>query len=199
MPFQKYFGDLNPLLTIATIAVAGIVALVFLEARGWFAIYRKRHFFRGLAWSAMLATLFAIAVVLVDVRFGYPKDLNVPPPDALLFYPVMGFVAEFTFHVIPLALLLLLLGLLFRNRDASAYVWPCILLVAAVEPVFQMGFAAKPLSAAGLYTGIHVFAISLAQLVLFRRFDFVAAMMLRLTYYLYWHILWGCLRLHLLF
>ena len=79
--------------------------------------------------------------------------------------------------------------------------WLCLLLVALVEPFFQMrwGFAGRPLSWAEAYVGLHVFAINVLQLYVFRRYDFISMYSLRLFYYLYWHIIWGYLRLQWLF
>ena len=34
-----------------------------------------------------LATVLAVAIIVADFFIRYPKDLNVPPPLALLFYP----------------------------------------------------------------------------------------------------------------
>jgi hypothetical protein len=45
----------------------------------------------------------------------------------------------------------------------------------------------------------HILAINLAGLFLFRRFGFLPMYALRLFYYLIWHILWGYLRLSVLF
>jgi hypothetical protein len=49
------------------------------------------------------------------------------------------------------------------------------------------------------YTWIHVFVIAFLQLYVFRRFDFVSMYSFRLFYYAYWHILWGVIRLEVLF
>lgn len=54
---------------------------------------------RGVALSAALATVMAAAVIVADFIIRYPKDLNVPPPPALWFYPVIGLVPEIAFHV----------------------------------------------------------------------------------------------------
>ena len=57
-----------------------------------------------------LVLLSILAVVVADILLRYPEDTNAPWPAALLFYPAIGFVAEILFHVVPLALLMLLLA-----------------------------------------------------------------------------------------
>ena len=63
----------------------------------------------------------------------------------------------------------------------------------------QVLFDSEPFSWADVYTWVHVFAIALLQLYVFRRFDFTSMYVFRLIYYAYWHIIWGVLRLELLF
>lgn len=196
--FQPYFGGISPLLVFASAIVLGAISLFFLRSRG-FEIYKKRKCRRGVVRAAILATIIAIPVVLVDVTTGYPENINVPLPQALLFYPLIACVAEIIFHAIPLSLLFVMLGPWLKERNANRLVWLCIILVSFLEPIYQLNLADKPLSRAGGYTGVHVFAINLLQLYIFRRYDFVSMLSFRLVYYLHWHILWGCLRLQLLF
>jgi hypothetical protein len=191
--FQPYFGSINPLLAVGLVTVLGGVALGFLHARGWFEIFTRREYLKGLVLSVTLATLFAIVMICVDLTLGFPRDLNVPPPQSLLFYPAVAYVAEIVFHALPLALLLVSLGPLFKQRNPKSLVWVCILLTAFLEPILQLGWGFKA------YVGLHVFAFNLLQLYVFRRYDFVAMYALRLVYYIHWHIIWGYVRLHILF
>jgi len=73
--------------------------------------------------------------------------------------------------------------------------------VALLEPAFQLGrgFPGKPMSGLDAYVGLHVLVISLLQLYVFRRYDFVSMITFRLVYYIHWHIVWGYLRLQWLF
>ena len=77
--------------------------------------------------------------------------------------------------------------------------WLGILLVSVLEPTFQVLFEGKALTWGAAYTWIHVYAIAFLQLYIFRRFDYVSMVSLRLFYYAYWHILWGVIRLEVLF
>lgn len=199
--FRPYFGSINPLLAIVLVIVAGFVSLGFLQSRGWFEIYAKKKAGKGLAFAATVATLLAIPVILVDLTLGFPRDLNVPAPQSLLFYPAMALVAEIVFHAVPLGVLLTALGPISRKLNPERMVWFCILPVAVLEPGFQLGavFSGKPLAWLDAYVGLHVFVINVLQLYVFRRYDFVSMISFRLVYYVHWHIVWGYLRLQLLF
>jgi hypothetical protein len=199
--FQPYFGSIEPLLAILLVAVLGVVSLGFLHSRGWFKIFTRRKYLRGVILSATLATLFAIAVILVDLSIRFPRNLNVPPPQSLLFYPAMAYVAEISFHALPLSLLLILLGPLLKKLNLNSLVWLCVFLASLLEPIFQLGwgFSKKLSSWAEVYVGLHVFVFNLLQMYVFRRYDFVSMYAFRLVYYIHWHIIWGYMRLQLLF
>ena len=140
-------------------------------------------------------------MILFDSKIVFPADVNRPFPDSLLFYPSIGFVVEILFHVLPLTVLLIILTTLFKDLTYEGIIWPCILFVALLEPVFQtaLGFS-RPVSpwATG-FVALHIFLLNLCQLLIFKRYDFVSMYAFRLMYYLLWHIIWGVIRLKLLF
>jgi hypothetical protein len=197
--FRRFLGEINPILVVVVASIVGIAALWILQANYEFIILKGRETLRGVALSAVFATVLAIAIVVADFFIRYPEDTNVPVPQALLFYPAIGFVAEIVFHVLPLALLLLALTPLVGTLGRERVVWFGILVVAVLEPFFQVLFEKKPFTWGAVYTWIHVFAIAFLQLYVFRRFDFVSMYVFRLIYYGYWHILWGVIRLKVLF
>jgi hypothetical protein len=180
-------------------SAVGAAALWVLQSSYGFAILKGRTTLRGVALSAVLATVLAVAIVVADLFMRYPQDTNVPAPQSLLFYPAVGFVAEILFHVLPLALLLLALKPLVPRLGMERVVWLGILLVAVLEPTFQVLFKGDAFTWRAAYTWIHVFLIAFLQLCVFRRFDFVTMYSLRLFYYAYWHVLWGVIRLEVLF
>jgi hypothetical protein len=143
--------------------------------------------------------MFAVVIVLADVVIGFPYR-HVQPPQSLLFYPTMAYVAEMVFHTLPLSILLALLGPLFKDRSTTGLVWLCIILASCLEPIFQLSWrsAEWPLPWADAYVGLHVFAFNIMQLSIFRRFDFVSMYVCRLVYYIEWHMVWGSVRQHLL-
>jgi hypothetical protein len=196
--FQRFFGSISPLLAISLVTVLGFLSLGFLRLRGWFEIFSRRERLRGLTLAAALATVFAVAVIMVDLFVGFPRDLNVPPPQSLLFYPAIAYVVEITFHAFPLSLFLILTSRLFKKLNRNRLVWLCVIFNSFLEPTFQMAISKRPLSWAEVYVGPHVFAFNLLQLYVFRRYDFVSMYSFRLVYYLHWHIVWSYLRLQIL-
>jgi hypothetical protein len=197
--FQRFIGAANPLLVVLGCALVGGLALGWLHKRYGFEIVQGPQTPRGIAVAAAIATLLAVAIVVADLFIRYAEDINIPMPRALLFYPAIGFVAEIVFHILPLALVLLLLTP-FRSRlGENRVVWLAILIVAVTEPIFQVTFQGEPFTWGAAYTWLHVFVFALCQLAIFRRYDFMSMFAFRLVYYAYWHIAWGVLRLEVLF
>ena len=121
-------------------------------------------------------------------------------PDSLFFYPIFGFVVEVLFHMLPLALLLFILTSMF-NLGFEKVIWPCILVVALLEPIFQtvLGFSRPYPTWVMVCVFANILLINLFQLSIFKRYDFVSMYFFRLVYYAIWHIVWGQVRLNLLF
>ena len=196
--FDLYYASLPPLAVAVAAAALGGVALWVLSRYG-FAIIDGRASVRGIRLSALFATVMAAAIVVADVLLRYPRDLNVPLPQALLFYPAIGLTAEVVFHLLPLALLVPLLSVMAKRVGRQRVVWVAIALVAVAEPTFQVLVGGSGSAWADVYTWLHVFVIAALQLYVFRRFDFASMYAFRLIYYLYWHMAWGAIRIPLLF
>ena len=197
--FQAFFGKLNPLLVIFIVILLGTILSVFLLSRGWFVVYKAGEY-KGILVAAGLAALPGLVIILIDLKAIFPEDVNRPFPDLLFFYPIFGFVVEVIFHMLPLALLLFILTSIFKLNFEKA-IWPCILVVALLEPIFQtvLGFSRPyPTWVTGCIFA-NILLINLFQLSIFKHYDFVSMFSFRLVYYLIWHIVWGYARLNLLF
>jgi hypothetical protein len=138
--FRRFFGRMNPILVIGVASVVGAIALWVLQTNYGYVILKGRMTLRGVVLSLALATALAVAIVITDFLTRYPEDINVPVPQALLFYPAVGFVAEVIFHILPLALMLLVLAPLAGGFGKERVVWLGTLIVAAIEPTIQVLF-----------------------------------------------------------
>ncbi|MDH5667491.1 MAG: hypothetical protein OEY86_05720 [Nitrospira sp.] len=173
--FQPFFRNIPPVLAVSVISVLGVVSLGVLSSSGWFEMYSRKEGLRGVVWSSACATLFAVGIVLVDYVIIFPYQ-HVPPPQSLLFYPAIAYVAEIVFHLLPLSILVTFLDLLFKDRNPTGLVWLCIVLASCIEPIFQLSWRSSEsaLSWVDAYVGLHVLAFNVLQFALFRRYDFIA-------------------------
>ena len=197
--FKRLLGGINPLIIIPLVILSGVALLSFLLSTRWFSIFRKEKL-KGLFRRSGVAALFGLVTILVDLKAVFPSDWNVLFPTSLTFYPVMGFIVEILFHVLPLVLFLILLTSIFKNIDGDRIIWISIFIVSLIEPVFQtvLGFSRPYPVWTSAIIGTNIFLINLSQLIIFKRDDFVSMYSFRIAYYLIVHIAWGYARLQLL-
>jgi hypothetical protein len=179
-----------PLLPVVVIAAGALLPLLnIIESRR----SRNTGTISTVAISGLcvLGGVLTLPAILIDLAIPFPQDLNVPLPEALLFYPAIALVAEVTFHLIPLAVL----SVIASRRPSSPLVF---LPAVAAEPLFQFALNSGATLQSWLVLG-NVSLISAVQIWLFLRFGAGSMIALRLIYYLCWHVLWGLQRQSLLF
>jgi len=196
--FQRFLGPLNPFLVLFSLSTLGYALLLSLRRQAGFMIYRSGNTVSRLK-ELSIAILLAIMIAFVDLLAVFPADMNVLLPEALFYYSSFGYVVEVLFHLAPLWIILSVSRRLFKQKDWA--IWGSILFVSLLEPIFQVavGFSNPVPLWASAYVGIHIFLINFQQIRIFKKFDFVSMYAFRLVYYLFWHIIWGNLRLDILF
>ncbi len=198
--FRRFLGPVPPALVLAASGVLGAIAVDVLRSRGWGRVDVWSYSATGFRSAAAFAVAFAVVVVIADCTLTFDADINVRWPGSLVFYPVIAPIAETVFHLVPLAVLATALDLDFDTPDLGRRAMVAIVLVASIEAVFQ-AVAASDADHVALtaFVIVHLFAIGLAELLLFWRYGLVAMLAFRLMYYSLWHIGWGYLRLRVLF
>jgi hypothetical protein len=199
--FLQYFGDLNPLLAVIFVSALGLFAIRILLSISDFRIFRREDSHRLLFFFG-IASLLAFLMILVDIFFKFPEGINVEFPYSLLFYPLMGFVVGSIFHLMPLMVLISILKILTDNKEKTdKLIWLSLPIIAIFEPIYQqlLSTASHFSLEVEFYIGFHIWVINLIQLYLFKRNDFLSMYYFRIIYYFFWHILWGFLRLNILF
>lgn len=199
--FQPYFGRLPPLPVLAIVVAVGGVALRLLYLRAGLLVVNPACGLRGLGFALAIAPAFLVPVIALDWIVGFPEEINVLAPASLLFYPTIGFVVEIAFHALPVAVLLVALGVVFPSWSASRSMFAAMALAGTIEPVFQVWFGFVADAPLWFHTALalHLLAFNWVQMFVFRRYDFVSMYFFRLVYYVLWHMVWGEWRLYLLF
>jgi hypothetical protein len=197
-PFHRFIGRITPLLAMLFIAILGFLLLSFLLSKGWFSIYKKKSL-KGIFRFSWLLVFFASIAILLDWKINFPKDINIPFPESLLFYPSIAFLVEIIFHILPLSVLLFFLTSIFKNIDYNKIIWVSILVVAMLEPTYQIIFMDSFPTWAMFIVWFNLFLFNVIQLFIFKKYDFISMFSFRILYYAIWHIIWGYFRLQLLF
>ena len=179
-----------PLLPVVVISALALLPLVT-SIQSRLAKSSDKERTANLAFLCCLGAVLSLPAILIDLVMPFPQTLNIPLPEALLFYPAIALVAEVSFHLLPLAVL----PTIVARHPSSPWVF---LPALAAEPLFQFALNTGAAMQGWLVLG-NVGLISAVQIWLFLRLGPGAMIALRLIYYLLWHVLWGSLRLALLF
>ncbi|MBD3255468.1 MAG: hypothetical protein GF383_10265 [Candidatus Lokiarchaeota archaeon] len=199
--FKFFIGPLNPILIIIFIALLGSAFLIVLASGGFLEKHKSKNL-KLMLISLVIAPYLASIVILIDIVFRYPENINVLFPQSLIFYLVIAFAVEVLFHLIPFALLLIALTKVFHDTDRNKTMQISIALGSFIEPIYQMIIAFPegfPLWNIIYFFGIHLVLFNVIQLNLFRHYGFLSMFLFRLIYYAIWHIIWGYFRLVLFF
>ncbi len=92
--FAWLFGELSPPVVVLAAGAVGAICLAALRRLDGFEILSRGSTMRGVAVGAGLATVLGIAIVIADLVFRYPEDMNAPIPQALAFYPSVGLIGR---------------------------------------------------------------------------------------------------------
>lgn len=202
--FERFYGLVNPILVTIMVIFLGGIALYFLMGHESLKISSKESktpLFTIVGIPVILATLMAI----VDTISPLPEDTNIPMPFALIFYPNIAFIVEGLFHLLPLLILSSILKWVFKNKtpllSRKLHLKLAFIITAFLEPVYQtiLGWDSNGHLWVTLYIACHLVVFDLIQLQLFYRYDYISMLAFRLTYYAFWHELWGVIRLEVLF
>jgi hypothetical protein len=197
--FFRFFGPVHPLLIVFTTSLLGALCLYFLKKRAGIRVTNSPSLRNGITAATSGAIIFTLPVISADLLFRFHQNINIPPPAAFFFYPAIGFIAETIFHLLPLTIGVFFIKPYRGNTKQIGIPISVLLPAIAAEPLFQVFFSGALLAATGIFTFFHVLLISIFQISLLKRYDYVTMVIFRMVYYLLWHILWGVLRLKLLF
>ena len=199
--FKKFVDLLHPELVVYLSSLLGLFAFLLLMKTTPFRIF-SNTLREGILWSLLLALPFGTVIILIDLLAPFPEDIALPFPVSLLIYPVMGFVAEIIFHILPFTFLVVVMSALFKKVRSKRIISISILVTAFLESIYHMVTLSGAVQFSNwvlLLVGFHILLFSLCQFILFRRYDFFTMYTFRMAYYLIWHIAWGTFRLNILF
>jgi len=127
---------------------------------------------------------------VIERKLGIPS-IHIDFPASLLIYPGGAVIVNVIYYLIPIPLLVWLVSrVLLRGRFREPVFWTVGALAAAIEPLTQDLSYPGPAWVAVLVL-LSDYALNLAQVSLFRRGGFFATVLLRVSFYLIWHVVWG--------
>lgn len=119
------------------------------------------------------------------------KTIHIDFPASLLIYPGGAIIVNIVYRIFPIPFLLWIISnLLLKKRFQNRIFWILAALLSLVEPMSDLG-----LKELGYGTMALVFtedyALNIIEMWLFRKLGFLAPILMRIFFYLIWHVFWG--------
>jgi len=152
---------------------------------------------------AALGAGLGVLAIGTEVATGWTKfvaaKMNLPTihidfPASALIYPGGAIIVEVAYRIFLMPFFLWLVSsMILRGRAQEQTFWALAVITSAIEPVTQdlSGMLAGQATFAFALVFIEDYALNFSQAWLFRRYGFLSAVLLRVFFYLVWHVLWG--------
>ncbi|HEX9303277.1 MAG TPA: hypothetical protein VGA31_02380 [Thermoanaerobaculia bacterium] len=185
---------------LALWAALGFAGVSLSERTGFPPAWEKGSARSRLLIPALWGIGFGSLAIATDAATGWTKavaaklglsSIHIPFPASVLIYPGGAVIVEILYRLFLIPVLLWVVSSLFlRGRGQVATFWILAALTSFLEPLGDLGLRDQ-----GLPTMTAVFvqdyALNFAQAWFFRRRGFLAAIIVRVAFYVVWHVLPG--------
>lgn len=182
-------------------ALLNAVGLWLAGKTGFAAVWDEQLTNRQRLWIPIgLGLAYAIFEVGFDLITGYSAwesaqhggmRANIDFPASALIYPGGAIIVEIAYRTLLMPLLTWLIStLLLRGRGQEPVVWTLAILTSLIEPLTQDMAALAlgvPMFVAVIARG---FGLNFIQAALFRRYGWLAAILMRVAFYIIWHMVY---------
>lgn len=119
--------------------------------------------------------------------FAVPST-DIDFPASVLVYSAAAGYVEIVFRLLPVPLFIWLTSsLILRGRGRTPVFWVLAVLTSMLEPLSQVGTRVLP-PVPFLFVLMQSFGINMAQAITFRRHGFLAAIIVRVAFYVVYHV-----------
>ena len=184
-------------ITILAIGVMGFIGLILARRTGFPEIWDTKVSNRQrFLIPAVIGIVYGAITVMMDLRNPSPVHLKLPL--SIPFYAYGALLLEIMLRLFTIPLLVWLFSnVILRGRWQTPVFWIAVVIAALYEPLPHMREQLSGVSGFAVLIVIIKWAIEplfLANVVsgwLFRKYGFLAALVMRLSFYLIWHIIYG--------
>jgi hypothetical protein len=182
-------------------ALLGLIGVWFAHRTGFPSAWDARLSNQQRLWIPIaLGLAYAVFEVAFDLLTGYSKfeialhhatKVNIDFPASLLIYPGGAIIVEVVYRLFLIPVLLWLVSsLILKGRWQTPIFWVLAILTSLIEPLTQ-DLEAIQLGAVML-TAVLLkgFGLNFLQAGLFRKYGFLAAILMRVAFYMIWHVLY---------
>lgn len=183
--------------TIMAIALMGFIGLILARRTGFPELWDKEVSNRQrFLIPTVIGLVYGVITVIIDLQNPAPVHLKLPL--SILFYTYGALFLEIMLRLFTIPLVVWLgSNLLLRGKWQTIVFWLAVIIAALYEPLPHIREQLNNVSGVAVLIVLSKWAIQplfLANVVtgwLFRKYGFLAAFVMRLSFYLVWHIIYG--------
>jgi len=183
--------------------VLGLAGVLIAGPTGFPDPLRAGSRWKVVLWPLVFGVLLGALAILTDHVTGWTgivaAEMNIDTihidfPASLFTYPGGAIIVNILYRIFPIPLLLWLIStVLLHGRAQGKVFWVLAVLLSLVEPMGDLGLAKHGV---GMMVAVFSqdYALNLLEAHFFRKLGFLAPILLRVFFYLIWHVLWGAIQ-----
>lgn len=185
--------------SIIVIALLGVIGMVLAPRAGfaemWGGEVENRH---RLIVPGLVGLGFGVLSVVLDMLQPLGSEIQIKFPASLVVYPLGGILEEIVFRLfLTTGLVWLGSTVILRGRGQKPVFWVVAVAVGLLYAILQLGAYTTIAEEVTLLIGVRflvqIGVYFVVAAYLYRRYGFLAAVIMRMGDYLIWHIIWGAL------
>lgn len=190
---------------VIALGVMGLIG-VFLSMRTGFPnawdsrISNTQRFAIPIATGLLLGSLFLATDLITDMSRLQEEHLNIQStdvafPGSLFVYSAAAIFVEVVYRLLTIPLLLGLISIFVRRDGTREKVfWVLAILTSLIEPLTNTAASQYLTPLALTFVLVQAFASNFLQAVFFRKYGFLAAILLRIAFYIPFHVIGSFLK-----
>lgn len=190
---------------VIALGVMGLIG-VFLSMRTGFPnawdsrISNTQRFAIPIATGLLLGSLFLATDLITDMSRLQEEHLNIQStdvafPGSLFVYSAAAIFVEVVYRLLTIPLLLGLISIFVRRDGTREKVfWVLAILTSLIEPLTNTAASQYLTPLALTFVLVQAFASNFLQAVFFRKYGFLAAILIRIAFYIPFHVIGSFLK-----
>ena len=190
---------------VIAIGIMGLIG-VFLSMRtgfpnAWDArVSNRQRLFIPIIAGFLLGSLFLATDLITDMSRLQQEHLNMQSTDvafpaSIFVYSAAAIFVEVVYRLLTIPLLLALISVVVRSQGAREKVfWTLAILTSLIEPITNTAASQYLTPLALTFVLVQAFAANFLQAVFFRKYGFLAAILLRVAFYVPFHVIGSFLK-----
>jgi len=199
---QSGFFEHQAVIAIGTMGLIGVwLSMHTGFPNAWDAkVSNKQRLFIPIIIGLLLGGLFLATDLITGMSRLQQEQLNIETTDiafpaSIFFYSAGAIFVEVVYRLLPIPLLLGIISIFVRNQGAREKVfWVLAILTSIIEPLTNTAASQFLAPLALTFVLVQSFTTNFLQAVFFRKYGFLAATLLRIAFYMSFHVLGSFLK-----